>query len=237
MGGYREALTLYERVLGWLDDADARRSEITVLAARAAAAAGDVHRAAALLDDRIRHSPPDAPGRPGLLSAYVTLARLAYDEVPDALERAEEAVRLTEGERGRARAEALTALVQALADLQRDLEATDASEEALSLAEELAADDLVTELRTILLSLEGGTSAVELEATLLDAVGSDAMPSPTLVRAYHRLGAIAQSRGELEIARLTVHRRRGHGGPDQPAVGPVRERLRRPGGSDQLRAG
>jgi len=129
------------------------------------------------------------------------LARLAYDEVPDAQERAGEAVRLTEGERGRARAEALTALVQALADRQRDLEAADASEEALSLAEELAADDLVTELRTILLSLEGGTSAVELEATLLDTVGSDAMPGPTLVRAYHRLGAIAQSRGELETAR------------------------------------
>ena len=201
MGGYREALTHYETVLGWLDDADARRSEVTVLAARAAAAAGDVHRAAALLDDRIRHSAPEAPGRPGLLSAYVMLARLAYDAVPDAQERAEEAVRLTEGERGRARAEALTALVQALADRQRDSEATEASEEALSLAEEVSADDLVTELRTILLSLEGGTSALELEATLLATVRSGAMPGPTLVRAYHRLGAIAQSRGELETAR------------------------------------
>jgi len=202
MGGYREALTLYETVLGWLGDADVRRSEITVLAARAAAASGDVHRAVALLDDRIRHSAPDAPGRPGLLSAYVMLARLAYDEVPDARERAEEAVRLTEGARGRARAEALTALVQALADLQLDLEATEVSEEALSLAEEVDADDLVTELRTILLSLEGGASALELEATLLTTVRSGAVPSPTLVRAYHRLGGIAQSRGELESARM-----------------------------------
>lgn len=201
VGGYREALTLYERVLGWLEETDARRSEITVLAARAAAAAGDVHRAAALLDDRIRHSGADAPGRPGLLSAYVTTARLAYDDVPDALDRAEEAVRLTQGQRGRARAEALTALVQALADLDRDLEATEASEDALSLAEELDAGDLVTELRTILLSLEGGASAIELEATLLAAVSSHAAPSPALVRAYHRLGGIAQSRGELVTAR------------------------------------
>jgi DNA-binding CsgD family transcriptional regulator len=200
-GGYREAVTLYERVLGWLDDADARRSEITVLAARASAAAGDVHRATALLDDRIRHSAADAPGRPGLLSAYVTNARLAYEDVPDALERAEEAVRLTEGHRGRARAEALTALVQVLADLRRDREATDVSEDALSVAEEAGAGDLVTELRTILLSLEGGRLAVELEATLLAAVRSDAMPSPALVRAYHRLGGIAQSRGELDVAR------------------------------------
>jgi len=201
MGGYREAVTLYERVLGWLDDADTRRSEITVLAARASAAAGDVHRATALLDDRISHSSAEAAGRPGLLSAYVTLARLVYEDVPDALERAEEAVRLTEGQRSRARAEALTALVQALADLRRDREATDVSEDALSLAEEAGAADLVTELRTILLSLEGGRLAAELEATLLAAVRSDALPSPALVRAYHRLGGIAQSRGELDVAR------------------------------------
>lgn len=201
VGGYREALTLHERVLALLDEADDRRSEITVLAARAAAAAGDVHRAAALLDDRIRHSAAQTPGRPGLLSAYVTLARLAYDDVPDALERAKEAVRLTEGERGRARAEALTALVQALADLKRDLEATDISEEALAIAEEVDAPDLVTELRTILLSLEEGAAAGELEATLLAAVATQTVPSPALVRAYHRLGGIAQSRGELETAR------------------------------------
>ncbi|HEY3338496.1 MAG TPA: AAA family ATPase [Propionicimonas sp.] len=202
MGGYREALRLYETALGWLDDTDERRSEITVLAARAASAAGDAHRAAALLDDRIRHSAPEAPGRSGLLSAYVMLARLAYDEVPDARERAEEAVRLTEGERGRARAEALTALVQALADLELDAEAGDVSEEALFLAEAVDAEDLVTELRTILLSLEGDAIALELEETLLATVRSGSMPGPTLVRAYHRLGAIAQSRGELEKARM-----------------------------------
>ena len=201
VGGYREALTLYERVLGWLDETDDRRSGITVLAARAAAAAGDVHRATALLDDRIRHSISEAPDRSGLLSAYVTMARLAYDEVPHALERAEEAVLLTQGERGRARAEALTAHVQALADLRRDLEAADVSEDALAIAEEIEAGDLVTELRTILLSLEGGASAVELEAALLATVGFDAPPSPALVRAYHRLGGIAQSRGELAVAR------------------------------------
>ncbi|MEZ5088851.1 MAG: hypothetical protein R2719_03500 [Micropruina sp.] len=98
LGGPREAATLFEQVLDWMTDDDPRRDDATAQAALAAAASGDVTRGVHLVRDRLAHSRAEDAARARLLAAYVTLARLLEDpsEVPGLLDRAREALRLTE---------------------------------------------------------------------------------------------------------------------------------------------
>lgn len=200
LGGPREASALFEQVLGWMAEDDPRRDDATVQAALAAAAGGDVGRGVHLIVDRLAHSDERTPARARLLAGYVTLARV-YDEPPDLLERAEEAVRLTEGLSDRTRLQALVAQVQALADADRYGEAVVASEAALALADDLDATDLATDLRTILVALDSDEADLPaVEARLLDVVRARPMDHPTHVRAYYRLALVEAERGDLPAA-------------------------------------
>ncbi len=200
LGGPREASTLFEQVLTWMHDADPRRDDTTTQAAMAAAANGDVHRGVQLIRDRLAHSNDSSPARARLLAGYVTLARV-YDDSPDRLDRARQAMALTEGMADRTRLQAQVAEVQALADLGRYTEAAVASEAALALADELDAADLATDLRTILVAWESDEADLpEVETRLLELVRDRPLDHPTHVRAHYRLGLVAYSRGDLRDA-------------------------------------
>ena len=197
LGGPREASGWFEQVLTWMAEDDERRDDATTQAALAAAASGDVGRGVHLITDRLNHSGERTPARARLLATYVTLARV-YNEPPDLLDRACEAVRLTEGLNDRTRLQALVAQVQVLADLDRYREALAASEAALALADDLDATDLATDLRTILVAWDSEDADLpQVEARLLDIVRSRPMDHPTHVRAYYRLGLVEMERGDL----------------------------------------
>lgn len=200
LGGPREASGLFEQVLTLMAEHDPRRDDATAQAAYAAAATGDVARGVHLIADRLAHSESASPARARLLAGYVTLARV-YDEPPDLLARAREAVALTEGLTDRTRLQALVAEVQALADADRYRDAATASEVALALADRLEATDLATDLRTILVSWDSDeVDLPKLEARLLDLVRNRPLNDPTHVRAYYRLGLMEYSRGNLPKA-------------------------------------
>lgn len=200
LGGPREASALFEQVLDWMAEDDPRRDDTTVAAAQAAAASGEVGRGNHLISDRLAHSESTEPARARLLAAYVNLARV-YDEPPDLLTRAREAVALTEGLADRTRLQALVAEVQALADASRYPDAAAASEAALALADQLEAADLATDLHTILVSWEADEKDLPLlESRLLDLVSNRPLDDTTHVRAYYRLGLLEYSRGDLTKA-------------------------------------
>lgn len=201
LGGPREAATLFEQVLDWMTDDDPRRDDATAQAALAAAASGDVTRGVHLVRDRLAHSRAEDAARARLLAAYVTLARLLEDpsEVPGLLDRAREALRLTEGLTDRSRLQAMVAEIQALADADRYLEAAAASEAALRLADELDATDLATDVRTILVAWDVAEADLpRVEARLLELVRDHPLDDPTHVRAYYRLALVEHSRGNPE---------------------------------------
>lgn len=203
MGGPREALEHFEAALSLMAADDAERDPVTLRAAEAASASGDVFRAAKLVGSRI-----DAYAAAGvhpailprLLSAYVLHSRLET-LTPDQLERAELALELTAGRDDAVRLEALTACIQALVDRERWTEASALGEEALELAEKLAAADTTTNLRTILAyTVDFGGDLARLEAHLA-AIVADAKPGEAHVRALHRLAHFEEEVGRLESAR------------------------------------
>jgi len=200
MGGAREALALFESVLGWMEESDPSRDEVTLAAARAAAVAGDVTRGVALLDDQLTHpGRSSGPGRARLLAAHVVLSRL--EGVPGSRAFAEEAVELTEGRRDRARLEALASLVQVLVDRQELTDAARVGGDALALAEELGADDLLADLRTVLAALVADDSDPSaLEARLRAVIESTPPAAPARTRAHHWLGLLHYRAGSLPAA-------------------------------------
>ena len=202
VGGPREASALFEQVLDWMSDEDPRRDAATEQAALAAAAAGDVTRGVQLIRDRITHSGAESPERARLLSSYVSLGRLLDQDPQHLLQRAREAVLLTHARTDRLRLQALTAEVQALADLGLHREAVDASEVALALGDRLDALDLTTELRTILVAcdVEDERDLPGRDQGLLDLVTNRPLDHPTHVRAHYRLGLLQHSRGDLARA-------------------------------------
>ena len=200
LGGPREAAGLFEQVLDWMADDDPQRDDATAQCALAVAASGDVARGVRLIRERLAHGrSTDAP-RARLLAAYVSLARV-LDNPPDLLEYAREALRLTEGTADRTRLQAMVAEIQALADVRRYSDATEASEPALNLADDLDATDLATDIRTILVTWDAADAQPpRVEARLLDLVTNRPLDDPTHVRAYYRLALAEQSRGNLPRA-------------------------------------
>lgn len=186
MGGPREALQHFEEALGRLDADDPRRDDVTLLAAQAAQASGDVERAIKLLADRLAHSSPRGEARASLLAAHVLTSRL-LDVLSDRTGPAGEAMALTQGLRGPARLEALTAWIQATVDQERWDDADAAGAEALELAEELGRRDAVTDLRTILSRVfEAHADAGGVEEHL-HAIVREGGDGPAMVRALLRL--------------------------------------------------
>ncbi len=200
MGGPREALALFEAALSWMDEADPGRDGVSLAAARAAAAAGDVARGVALLDDQLAHPGRSSDaGRARLLAARVILGRLGGDEGSRA--DAEEAVRLTEGRRDHARVEALAALVQVLVDRNELEDAARVGRPALALAEEVGPPDVVADLRTMLSALVADdTDPTALEQRLRSVIADSAPTDPARTRAHHWLGLLYVRQARLEAA-------------------------------------
>lgn len=200
MGGPREALEQFEAVLSLMADDDPERDLVTLRAAEAAFASGDVFRASRLVGSRIEALGDARPATlPRLLAAYVMHSRLTA-VTPEQLERAELALRLTDGRDDAVRLEALTACIQAYVDRQQWTEASALGEEALELAEQLAAAETTTNLRTILAyTVDYGGDVARLEAHLA-AIVADAEPGAAHVRALHRLAHFEEEVGRLESA-------------------------------------
>lgn len=201
MGGPREGLEQFEAVLSLMAPDDPDRDLVTLRAAEAASGSGDVFRAAKLVGSRIDAYAGARPAiLPRLLSAYVLHSRLAA-VTPEQLERAELALQFTEGRDDAVRLEALTACIQALVDRELWTEASALGEEALELAEKLAAADTTTNLRTILAyTVDFGGDLARIEAHLA-AIVADAKPGEAHVRALHRLAHFEDEVGRLESAR------------------------------------
>ncbi len=203
MGGPYDALHQFERVLSWMGEDDPARDEVTLRAASAASAAGDLLRTVGLLKDRIDHpglvQTPTA--RAQLLAAYAVESR-ALDLPVDGLGLTREAVRLLPQDRDARHTAVLSAHLQALVDAGGYGEATIVADEVLALAERAGQREATAEVRTIMTGIikaEQDVDAVEahLLAVAEELDGSD---DPIQVRVLHQLGALAHHRGDLPSA-------------------------------------
>ncbi|MGN6751848.1 MAG: helix-turn-helix transcriptional regulator [Intrasporangium sp.] len=212
MGGPYDALQHLERVLGWLDEDDPLRDEVTMGASDAALLAGDSLRAVDLIRDRLEH-----PGRvqspqvrAELLARYVLGLRV-LDLPHDPLSLTEEALGLVGPEPSEARVRVLTARLQAIVDREgasdpvgAAAEITALTEEITRLAELLELPRTTAEVRTILVRLverRQDLTAVEEQLRVLLAQAAD--DDPVRVRVLHRLGSVQYRRGELGAALTT----------------------------------
>jgi DNA-binding CsgD family transcriptional regulator/tetratricopeptide (TPR) repeat protein len=208
VGGPQDALGLLERALGWLDEDDPVRDEVTLAASDAAALAGDPLRAVDLLHDRLDHpgrsQSPQA--RADLLARYVLGSRI-LDLPHDPLGLTAEALELVGPERSERRVRVLTARLQALVDSVRPADAgevTAVTEEVTALAQELELPRALAEVRTILIRLvERRHDLAAVEEQLQTLLSQTAADDPVRVRLLHRLGSARFRRGDLKAALAT----------------------------------
>jgi DNA-binding NarL/FixJ family response regulator len=161
VGGPDEAAQHYEAALDLLADptrqapADLDPISLVANAAEALTAAGHPERAAALVEDQLRHLSADAPAqsRARLLMAMATAASLT--DVPlGALEAMTEALSLIDEEPTPLRAKVLSVLALANAHRGRDEEAARHASQALGLAQKLDLPRVVADATTTLAGVD-----------------------------------------------------------------------------------
>jgi DNA-binding CsgD family transcriptional regulator len=205
VGGPQDALGLLERALGWLDEDDPMRDEVTLAASDAAALAGDPLRAVNLLHDRLDHPgrAQSAQARADLLARYVLGSRI-LDLPHDPLGLTAEALELVGPERSERRVRVLVARLQALVDSVRPAEAgevTAVTEEVTALAQDLDLPRALAEVRTILIRLvERRHDLAAVEEQLHTLLSQTAADDPVRVRLLHRLGSARFRQGDLKGA-------------------------------------
>ncbi|MDV3221306.1 helix-turn-helix transcriptional regulator [Intrasporangium sp.] len=203
VGGPQDALFHLEQALSWIEDDDPERDEVTIRAAEAATAAGDILRAVRLLKDSITHpGPRQRPEmRAELLARYATLSRM-LDLPVDGLGLTTEAVGLLPDEDSPRRVLVLIAHVQQLVDAGDHVDAVRTGDEVMAMAERLGLRGALLEIRTVLtrvIEAQQDLDAVEayLRGLLDDVRGSD---NPIQLRLTHQLAAVAHRRGDLRSA-------------------------------------
>ena len=181
---------------------------LTEKAAAAAAAAGHVLRAEALVSDQLRRLPPDtaAPERARLLIALAEAA-VHSESALDLVATAAEAVDLVPAEPPSAlRARAVATLGMALAADRRDAEAVRWVEEGLSMSPALRPGEVTAQLQTVLARVsERGGRAAESEQLLRDLLETTrGAPDGSEVRVLYQLGWSELEQGELARALATL---------------------------------
>ena len=199
VGGPQDALQHFERALGWLDENDCQRDDVTLRASAAAMVAGEPVRAMDLLRDRLDH--PGTAQKPGdradLLATLVSRARI-LDLPVDSIALTDEAVSLIGEEADARRVRVLVARVQALVDNGAFVEAAVVGNEVSILAERLGLGGALVELRMILARvLEANEDLDSVEAHLRRIVTDIDPDDPLLLRVLHQLAAIRHRRGDL----------------------------------------
>ena len=194
VGGPAEAAGHYEQALELLGEdasltADVAEDTVDVLAvtmraSEASAAAGDVFRGIALMQDLADRMPPDAPParRAEVLHALASIA-LQADTAMDVLALTTEAMRLVrlvgDGRPSPLQASILNLHARASSEMMRDDDAVRWATEALEQARELGLQDLITHATTTL-------------ARLTDRSGD-----PSAIRDLERAAAAARAAGEV----------------------------------------
>jgi DNA-binding CsgD family transcriptional regulator/tetratricopeptide (TPR) repeat protein len=233
VGGPAEAAHHYEHALGFLADAHAAAGvdppidsvALALSAGDASVAAGNVHRAVALLEDQLRQLAADAPDtdRARLLHA-VASAALQADTGFDALQATTEAVRLVPAEPATVlRAQVVTMHARANADRRRDDEAVMWASLALDLGTQLKLVDIIadaTTTRARVFERAGHPEASRraLEAAVVDAAAAGEAKAE--MRALGLLGSLHYTLGELPeaatVCRSAIKRARAYGRPWAP---------------------
>ena len=217
VGGPDEALAHYRMALELsADDVTLDRAgdpvdvvELTVKASAAATAAGQVHKAIALVQARLDRPPPGiTPLERGRLLHALATAVLLTDSTVDALAATTEALELVPAEPTPQRARLLSTHAGALADRNRDEDATRWASDALALARELGLRHLATDVTTTLARLKERGGEPEASQAALEKVIEEAHASgdPAELRGLHHLGGIHLEQGRLADA-LAVFRR------------------------------
>lgn len=200
MGGPRDALDHFERALAWMGEDDPARDSITIRAAQAAHASGEVTRAIEILSDRITHPGirQTDDGRARLLAAFARQARYS-DHERGVGDRAAEAYALVSPAPTRARLEVLMAYLESLIDRRELAAAAPIGEEARALAAELGLGGAEIELRSILARAMYQMGDLEsLEAHLRGAVADARVADPSVqVLVRLQLANLEHSRGRL----------------------------------------
>lgn len=219
VGGPDEALRHYEWALELLGGFDTTGTapgstvdlaEVSVKAAGAATAAGQVHKAEALLRDALARPalPGGAEARARLLIAFADTARLT-DSGADLLAATNEALTLVPAEpASMLRSKAAAAHVQALADRGRDEEAVKWADKARAMATRLDAPGVIADVETVLARMRVHSnpeqSRVAFEQVIADAHERHAVVSE--LRGLHHLGTLLYQEGDLPGAFETYQR-------------------------------
>ena len=184
--------------------------ELTVKASAAATAAGHLHRAVGLVQDRLQGPDPDVtPVRRAQLLYALAAAILVGETNLDPLVVTTEALGLVPADPPTAlRARILEVHARALAFRHREDDATRWGQEALGLARRLRLRDVVAEASTTLARIQERTGDPEASKSALAQVVAEAHASGDAaeLRGLHQLGGIHHEQGELADA-LAVYRR------------------------------
>ncbi|MGH8970516.1 MAG: helix-turn-helix transcriptional regulator [Actinomycetes bacterium] len=220
VAGPIEAAQHYEMALELIGDGSSRSGDgaddidvvgLATRATEAAAAAGHVFRAVALAQDALRALPDDAPAedRARLLHALVATA-LVGDTGVDVLALAAEALRLVPEEPPTPlRAQVTNTYARALADLQRDDDATRWAEDALGLGRVLGLADVAADASTTLAKLGERSGNPEAALARLDETVKQAEHDGEVageLRGLFNLGGLHYELGHIPEA-LAVYRR------------------------------
>lgn len=210
VGGPEEAFRHFLQALALLPDDHPESDAVTLRAAAAATAVGQVHKALEILQDRIERRPRAAEpeGRAELLAALATTARITESPL-DTLALTKEALGLVGSEQPSAlRARILGAHMQALADRGRDDEAIRTADEAVTMAEEAGLRDVADEMRVVVAQIKERTVDPDESRLILERIiaDPDVRGTPAEIRALHHLGSLHHRAGRLAEA-VTTYRR------------------------------
>ncbi len=211
VAGPDEAVRHYELALELLPhastDVPINAVALTVKASRAAAAAGDVFRAVALVQDRLADLPDaDDDERTALLHALADAAVLG-DTGVDVLQLTTDLIELVPADPPsplRARVASLHA--RANADRSRDETAARWATEALTMAERLRLPDVVADATTTLARLEERSGDPDVSLAVLENAAAAARAGGHLgpeLRSRFNLGSLHYELGCLQAARTT----------------------------------
>jgi DNA-binding NarL/FixJ family response regulator len=184
--------------------------ELTVKASAAAAAAGHVHRAMALVQDQLDGAASDlTPEQRAQLLQALAGAVLVGETSLDPLQITTQALGLVPAEpETPLRARIMEMHARALSHRHRDDDATQWGQEALALAQRLGLRGVVADVSTTLARLQERTGNPEASKVALARVIDEAHAGNDVVelRGLHQLGGIHHELGELDQA-LAVYLR------------------------------
>jgi len=216
VGGPDEAAQHYEVALGLVAEATERPGNgdtvapvdivgLTIKASKAAVAAGNLFRALALVQERMRLAADDPPVQRARLIYELTSTALILDTNIDVLALTTEALQLLADEpHSSLMAHVLGVHARANADRRRDDEAAEWAAKAQAMAEELRLADVLVDATTTLAYLDDRAADPEwsrqtLETSIAEARAAGELPAE--LRGLFSLGGLHFALGRLDEAR------------------------------------